>query len=226
MHRAPPPVTGASNPSRTSPGPIEHKNRRQPPVQQTPNHNNDASTIDNFPFSQCEVKICLRGASRAQHARRGSWAKHGGKTPLNPREFFPPQPQCERPAAAVVGVSCRRRRGSASCRRRRSASCRRRRGVPPAAVVVGVPPAAAVVGVPPAAAVVGCLLPPPSWECLLPPPSWECLLPPPSWECLLPPPPWECLLPPPPWECLLPPPWECLLPPPPWECVLPLPPWE
>ncbi|KAL3179143.1 hypothetical protein MRX96_038244 [Rhipicephalus microplus] len=30
----------ASNPSRTSPGPIEHKNRRQPPVQQTPNHNN------------------------------------------------------------------------------------------------------------------------------------------------------------------------------------------
>ncbi|KAL3199560.1 hypothetical protein MRX96_001325 [Rhipicephalus microplus] len=42
MHRAPPPVTGASNPSRTSPGPIEHKNRRQPPVQQTPNHNNDA----------------------------------------------------------------------------------------------------------------------------------------------------------------------------------------
>ncbi|KAL3213663.1 hypothetical protein MRX96_007682 [Rhipicephalus microplus] len=41
MHRAPPPVTGASNPSRTSPGPIEHKNRRQPPVQQTPNHNND-----------------------------------------------------------------------------------------------------------------------------------------------------------------------------------------
>ncbi|KAL3219061.1 hypothetical protein MRX96_030690 [Rhipicephalus microplus] len=41
MHRAPPPVTGASNPSRTSPGPIEHKNRRQPPVQQTPTHNND-----------------------------------------------------------------------------------------------------------------------------------------------------------------------------------------
>ncbi|KAL3207695.1 hypothetical protein MRX96_039572 [Rhipicephalus microplus] len=64
MHRALSPVTGASNPSRTSPGPIEHKNRRQPPVQQTPNHNNDESAwglVVALLLSLTGLIICFRG---------------------------------------------------------------------------------------------------------------------------------------------------------------------